>query len=178
MSNGLPPDPDDFFAETRMRFGDHIEELRGHLWRAFIGLGFALFIGFIFDAIGYYSGLKIFGLPFGIGRPMMDIIQQPVNNALEAFYKEREEEAVKEAKTEGTDAALAMEPKPVTMLVPPEALAEIRGQPIHKVPKEGIEVEVMVAPKDLYKATQKLDRIVHPTVLSTLSVQEGLMVYF
>ena len=28
MSNGTPPDPDDFFAETRMSFGDHIEELR------------------------------------------------------------------------------------------------------------------------------------------------------
>ena len=36
-------DPDDFFAETRMSFGDHIEDLRTHLWRATI-LSFSLIL--------------------------------------------------------------------------------------------------------------------------------------
>src|SRR4051794_35763200 len=36
----LPRDPDDFFVETRMSFGDHIEELRRYLWKAIAGLGF------------------------------------------------------------------------------------------------------------------------------------------
>ena len=31
------PDPDDFFAETRMSFGEHLEDLRTHLWRAVKG---------------------------------------------------------------------------------------------------------------------------------------------
>ena len=34
-------DPDDFFAETRMSFGDHIEDLRTHLWRAIKGFNCA-----------------------------------------------------------------------------------------------------------------------------------------
>jgi len=40
MSNGSP-DPDDFFSETRMTFGDHLEDLRRHLWRAVAGFGVA-----------------------------------------------------------------------------------------------------------------------------------------
>src|SRR5436305_11269462 len=108
MSNGIIRDPDDFFSETRMSFGDHIEELRGYLWRAIGGLILCLFIGFIFDAIGYltdwplYPGAKTGHLrvsywvslvkndpvspgerlKFGIGVPLMQIIQDPVEEAL------------------------------------------------------------------------------------------------
>ncbi len=32
-----PPDPDDMFADTRMSFGEHIEDLRTHLLRAIYG---------------------------------------------------------------------------------------------------------------------------------------------
>jgi len=39
------PDPEDFFADTRMSFGDHIEDLRTHLLNAFKGF----FIAFIFS---------------------------------------------------------------------------------------------------------------------------------
>jgi len=46
MSNGQLKDPDDFFAETRMSFGDHIEELRTHLWKAIYGFLIALFFSF------------------------------------------------------------------------------------------------------------------------------------
>ena len=31
------PDPDDMFADTRMSFGEHIEDLRSHLLRAIYG---------------------------------------------------------------------------------------------------------------------------------------------
>src|SRR6516162_3603175 len=37
MSNGKSQnyvDPEDMFADTRMSFGDHLEDLRTHLWRA------------------------------------------------------------------------------------------------------------------------------------------------
>ena len=50
-SNGTPPDPDDFFSETRMSFGDHIEDLRTHLWRALKGFGVALLFSFFIGHI-------------------------------------------------------------------------------------------------------------------------------
>jgi len=71
MSNGLPRDPDDFFAETRMSFGDHIEELRQHLWRAIYGFCLALFFSFF------------------IGKYVLDGITAPVKQQLDAFYEKR-----------------------------------------------------------------------------------------
>ncbi len=38
------PDPDDMFADTRMSFGDHIEELRGHILRAVYGFLIAMVV--------------------------------------------------------------------------------------------------------------------------------------
>src|SRR5437016_8194099 len=66
LGNGTPPgdslarDPDDFFTETRMSFGDHIEELRLHLWRAIGGLILCLFLGFILDGFGYGLDLPLY----------------------------------------------------------------------------------------------------------------------
>ena len=52
MSNGkygTTIDPEDMFADTRMSFGDHLEDLRTHLWRAVKGfilaMVLALFVG-------------------------------------------------------------------------------------------------------------------------------------
>jgi sec-independent protein translocase protein TatC len=70
-SNGTPPDPEDFFADTRMTFGDHLEELRLHLWRAFAGFGVALFFSFF---IGFYA---------------VEFITAPVKAQLHAFHKRR-----------------------------------------------------------------------------------------
>src|SRR5262249_43769804 len=42
------PDPDDMFAETRMSFGEHIEDLRTHLIRAIVGFVVALCVSFFF----------------------------------------------------------------------------------------------------------------------------------
>jgi len=40
------PDPDDMFAETRMTFGEHIEDLRVHLIRAIVGFCVAMVASF------------------------------------------------------------------------------------------------------------------------------------
>src|SRR5262245_54054132 len=69
--NGQPPDPDDFFAETRMSFGDHIEDLRTHLWRAIKGFAIALFVAFFF------------------GHHVVRWITAPVKDQLEKFYERR-----------------------------------------------------------------------------------------
>jgi len=58
--------PEDIFDESRMSFGDHIEELRSRLIKALYGLGFFLLIGFILD----YSGDALGYPSLGIGRPM------------------------------------------------------------------------------------------------------------
>src|SRR4051812_2841014 len=139
--NGTPKDPEDFFAETRMSFGDHIEELRAHLWRAIAGLGICLVIGFVFDAIGYWTGWPLYPgaksghlraaywvavvrsqptnpgqrLKFGIGVPLMQIIQDPVEEALTNFYDNQEKKAMERARESGTAAAAANEPVPVKL---------------------------------------------------------------
>src|SRR6516162_6395268 len=48
IRNGQP-DADDLFADTRMSFGDHIEDLRSHLWRAIIGFFVAMVLSFSFS---------------------------------------------------------------------------------------------------------------------------------
>jgi sec-independent protein translocase protein TatC len=77
MSNGTP-DPDDFFADTRMTFGDHIEDLRRHLWRAVAGFGVALFLSFF------------------IGQQVVNFITAPVKSQLRAFYNRRVERTMED----------------------------------------------------------------------------------
>jgi sec-independent protein translocase protein TatC len=77
-SNGTPPDPEDFFADTRMTFGDHLEELRLHLWRALAGFGVAVFLSFF------------------IGRAAVNFITAPVKQQLREFYNHRVENTMKE----------------------------------------------------------------------------------
>jgi sec-independent protein translocase protein TatC len=84
------PHPDydeDFFKDTRMSFGDHLEELRWRMWRAIKGLALCLVIGFILDGIG-----DAVGQPWiGVGKPMLKIITEPVKTKVEEFYAERNE---------------------------------------------------------------------------------------
>src|SRR5436189_5871688 len=63
-------DPDDMFADTRMSFGDHIEDLRSHLMRAVIGFVIALVVC-ILPPIGPWA---------------IEFITKPVNQELRAFY--------------------------------------------------------------------------------------------
>jgi sec-independent protein translocase protein TatC len=62
------PDPDDMFADTRMTFGEHLEDLRQHLWRAIWSFVIAVFISFF---IAHY---------------VLWIIQAPVENALLEYH--------------------------------------------------------------------------------------------
>src|SRR5437868_7904103 len=80
-------DPDDFFAETRMSFGDHIEDLRTHLWRAIKGFVIACVLGFF------------------LGSHVLRFIAKPVEEQLQAFYDRRVEQVKKDLE-EGSDADL------------------------------------------------------------------------
>jgi sec-independent protein translocase protein TatC len=84
MANKDVPDPDDFFADTRMSFGDHIEDLRTHLWRAIKGFGVALFFSFF---VGYY---------------VLQYITSPVKEQLREFYQRRVDTTMKELERDPT----------------------------------------------------------------------------
>src|SRR5688572_14837926 len=62
---------DDFFAETRMSFGEHIEDLRSHLVRALKWFGIGMLLGFV------------------VSKPVLDYITRPVNDAIKRFYADR-----------------------------------------------------------------------------------------
>jgi sec-independent protein translocase protein TatC len=73
------PDPDDLFADTRMSFGDHLEDLRVHLWRALAGFGVAM----VFSLL--------------IAKPVLyNIIIRPVEIQLQEFYAELADRRAKE----------------------------------------------------------------------------------
>jgi sec-independent protein translocase protein TatC len=67
-------DSDDYFASSRMSFGDHLEDLRKHLIRA--GIGFAV----------------CFFLSFFIGQHVLGLIKAPVEKQLKTY---RDEQAAK-----------------------------------------------------------------------------------
>ncbi|MFL5244847.1 MAG: twin-arginine translocase subunit TatC [Gemmataceae bacterium] len=93
MSRGRQADSEDLFAETRMSFGEHIEELRWHLVRAIAGFAIIIHLVFIADGVGYLMGTK-----FGVGRPMMEFINTPVEAALYDFGNRRLDRAKEELK--------------------------------------------------------------------------------
>ncbi len=70
MSTAVP-DPEDFFSDTRMSFGDHLEDLRTHLWRAIKGFGVALLVSF---CIGHFA---------------LAFITKPVKEQLDKYYENR-----------------------------------------------------------------------------------------
>jgi sec-independent protein translocase protein TatC len=80
---------DEFFKDTRMSFGDHLEELRWRMWRAIKGLGLFLVLGFMLDAVGDWAGLPW----LGIGKPMLKVITDPVKDQVNQFYADRAETA-------------------------------------------------------------------------------------
>jgi Tat protein translocase TatC len=73
-------DPDDFFKDTRMSFGDHIEELRNHLWRAVYGFLIALVVSLF------------------IGSYVLDTIMAPVKSQLDAYYNRQMRRVLSEKK--------------------------------------------------------------------------------
>src|SRR5262249_4444396 len=79
--------PDDIFKDSRMSFGDHIEELRVRMIRALKWLLFFLVFGFALDGIGQAVGNP----KIGVGKPMLKVITDPVEEQVRDFYNRRNE---------------------------------------------------------------------------------------
>ena len=73
-------DPEDMFSDTRMTFGEHIEDLRSHLLRAIYGF----LIGFI--------------IAIPLGPPALDFIAAPVTDQLTKFNQRYDDAKLKELK--------------------------------------------------------------------------------
>jgi Tat protein translocase TatC len=82
---------EDMFADTRMSFGDHLEDLRTHLWRAIKGF-FIIMVGvFVLDGIGLVTGWRIpfTSVEIGVGYPMFRFIISPIRRELAEYREDR-----------------------------------------------------------------------------------------
>jgi sec-independent protein translocase protein TatC len=162
-------DPEDYFAETRMSFGDHIEELRTHLIRAIYGFVIGMAVALLFAKVVFH------------------VITSPVQEQLMEFYQRRVEKVAKELK-EGDPALAALD-------TPREMPAQMRGGDFRQMLRkmglqvaepddadtEGDWVDLPLRIKPLewsirLSAAQR--QVGRPPMLSTMNVMEAFMVYF
>jgi sec-independent protein translocase protein TatC len=193
--------PDDIFADTRMSFGDHIEELRKHLLKAVYGLLIVLLGGFVLDAVGEALGTEYIGL----GRPMLKVIVAPAEAQVRAFYAKRNEQVAdilpqpnirtspeeaailsKKLKEKGLDSLSTEEkeklrnsPLAMPVTVPLDPFTKAFGlKPVDPNQTE-IEIEMQVYPAQLnYLANRGEVLLGNKQYITTLSVQEAFVVYF
>jgi sec-independent protein translocase protein TatC len=194
--------PDDIFKDTRMSFGDHIEELRMRMIRAGKWLLLFMVIGFILDAIG-----KSVGNPkIGIGFPMLEIITEPIKQQVSDFYNRRTEKVAADKLAKFTDStpeevlrikeklkknedrlsALTAEERRILLGVPEEMPVVVPAsafEPVFGKPKEGTPAEVsfkmQVYPAYISYYSDKGQGLLETkNHLTTLSAQEGFVVYF
>lgn len=167
-------DEDDFFKDSRMSFGDHLEVLRSHLWRAIYGLLFCMVIGFILDSIGNSTDRPY----IGIGRPLMNIIQEPVKQSLVEFYDRRMEKLKANKDVADTPEARAAAFAPQKMRFSRADIALLRGVPVEQVAETSIDVSPLFDPIDAFDINNKIEAIIRPRELTALSAQEGFVIYF
>src|SRR5262249_28746533 len=77
-TSNQPVDPDDFFSDTRMTFGEHIEDLRTHLIRAIKGFLLAMIVG------------------IAVAQPVLRFIAAPVERQLGAYWENFREQKKRE----------------------------------------------------------------------------------
>ena len=175
--------PDDLFADTRMTFGEHIEELRYYLLRALYGLLIALVIGFILDGIGTATGL-----PVGLGKPALAYIKEPIETQVNEFYARRLQRLADRLEAERAGAAESPNPgeDPASAFdITGTLRAEIDSASLRPYLREGVEVPeripvtLKVHSAEVYKVAREAElKTGMNKQLTTLSAQEAFVVYF
>lgn len=193
--------PDDIFDDSRMSFGDHIEELRSRLIKALYGLGFCMMIGFVLD----YAGEQI-GMPnLGIGRPMMKVLTEPAEAQVRAFYDRRNERARIRLQAERPDQAelervqkkyndydrdlsklteeekrvLRGAPEPLPVRIPLKEFEKAFGLKRADSEQTHLDVTIETYPQHLNYLNQKGENLLeNRQFMKTQSAQEAFMVYF
>jgi sec-independent protein translocase protein TatC len=162
MSNAITTrDPDDFFAETRMSFGDHIEELRAHLLKAIYGFLIAMVAGF-------------FIAPYAL-----DFIAKPVEKELMYFYNRRFKAIEEKIKNDDPLLTGMNEPRVVDLQMDLRVLRKHLGLQGPQVDEpEWAPIPTQIRPSDIVFATAQLSQqVLRPPLLATMGATEGLMVY-
>jgi sec-independent protein translocase protein TatC len=158
---------EDMFEDTRMSFGDHLEDLRSHLWRAIKGF----LVGMI--------------LAFFIGKPVLQFISRPVEEQLQRFYENRVELIRTQLENESDSQIVAA--NQATELVYEFKRAEllkglgIKPEAVTNPPpaSDWVEIPIRIHPVTDALARAKAERLVGKRpALTTLSPQEAFMVYF
>ncbi len=91
-------DPEDMFKDTRMSFGDHIEDLRTHLLRALKGFALGMVLGF-----------------WPLGPWVLGIIVDPLDEQLYQFEKRKLDKEIKEQAQRVQAGGLAPRPMAYTI---------------------------------------------------------------
>jgi sec-independent protein translocase protein TatC len=194
MSNGkisTHVDPEDMFADTRMSFGDHLEELRTHLWRAIKGFIIAMILALC------------------VGKYVVVFITAPVELQLQRFYerasKKKYDELMENSRKEGAytrtkhfkfqvnrnrireELGLPPLPEPAlgsTVQAFEELLAQL--DVVHWIERRDddlnsarmtLDVAINDPAFDAYLAKKAIQHG-RPSSVSTLNVTEAFMVYF
>jgi sec-independent protein translocase protein TatC len=193
--------PDDIFAESRMSFGDHIEELRKHLLRAIYGFLVVLLGGLFLDFVGEQVGNS----NIGVGRPMLKVIVDPAESQVRAFYARRNRQALDKLRAERPDAAeverimkkladndqdinvltsaerktLIGAPQEMPVVIPVKEFEKTFDLKAKDPNQADIEAKVQVYPAYFtYLTNQGEHFLQQKQYLTTLSVQEAFVVYF
>jgi sec-independent protein translocase protein TatC len=99
---------EDMFADTRMSFGEHIEDLRAHLLRAIYGFVIALLLSFF------------------VGKAVVGFIARPVEVALteywERYYKQRSDQVLRDLAEGDPQLQQYNRPQDVDLYLPREVL--------------------------------------------------------
>jgi sec-independent protein translocase protein TatC len=167
---------EDLFADSRMTFGEHLEELRTRMWKALKGLGLCLIIGFVLDGIGQSLGWKW----LGIGKPAMAFITEPARRQVSELYERRNDEARQrfEAARASHERNPLTEPAEMPLRLPLQPLADALGI----VPKEGapeyVELNAQVYPSSINILADSGDHLLAKRkYLAALGVMESFVVY-
>jgi len=156
-------DSDDFFSDTRMTLGDHIEELRTHLIRAIIGFSVAV-------------GLSLF-----FGGYVVDFIAAPIDSKLEDFHNRRLE---KRAKDEMAKLNLDVQPQLTELKISRKDLENIFDLPVKQKArlsddKEFVLVTTLRDPKAEIEDWVKHFRTLGPRPgLKSFTIMETALVWF
>jgi sec-independent protein translocase protein TatC len=161
-------DPDDFFADTRMSFGEHIEELRAHLLRALAGFLVGMVVSFAF------------------GSTVVHFITHPVETQLMKFYNRRVERLTRELEQGDPRLVELNKPEPMPARVKRGEFRQfLRDLGVQLAPQaeaggddDWVDVPVWYRRMAVALQTQEAMRLVQkPPLLATMSVMEAFMVY-
>ena len=186
------PDSEDYFSETRMSFGDHLEELRLHLWRAIAGFMVGLVLGLV------------------VGERVLYLIRVPVETELEKYwdryYKNKRVEVMamlrhhtleegqpitmdlrirksdwqklqnKEVKDKQAPLDIIPQLDPILEKLRIKEWANLQ----HDKDDSWVDVKAEITnPLEVFSAVKELEPIIgRRASLTTLNAQEGLLVWF